>query len=346
MRKKGVLVATVGILTALLAIAYLSVSLPRGAQTTTSNRSCSLQLLQSIPLKNIVGRLDHLAVDLTQKKLFLAAFANNSLISASLVSGTVIKSIGNLSQPQGVLLVPGSSTVYLSNGGDGSLDAFDSNSLSIIRRISFSSDPDNLRYDSGSKLLYVGYGAGGIAVVNTSSGRIIKTVGLIGHPESFQLEVSGPRIFVNVPAGSYVAVLDRNTSSIVSRWLIPNARGNYAMALDERDHRLFISTREPPQLVVMDTDSGNIITRIVTPQDPDDIYYDVSNGCIYVAEGQGFISIIKQVDSNHYSEAENLPTSRGARTALLVPELSRLYLAAPSTNTTQAEIRVYEVSSA
>ena len=93
----------------------------------------------------------------------------------------------------------------------------------------------------------------------------------------------------------------------------------------------------------MDTNSGNIVSKLTVPQDPDDIYYDSGNGCVYVSAGEGYISIIKQVDSNHYSVVENMPTSPGARTALLVPAQNRLYLAAPGTNTTQAEILVYKV---
>ena len=342
-RRKLVLTGTVAILIFATVISFVAFSSLRNKEGA-SGAMCSLRLLQSVQLKGLSGRLDHMAVDTKANRLFLAALANNSLIVVDLVSGTVFRSIRNLSEPQDVLYVPDTSTVYVSNGGSGLLEALDSSSFSRTGTISFPSDPDNLRYDASSKLLFVGYGLGGIGVVNTTTGRIEEKIELVGHPESFQLEASGPRIFVNVPTGSYVAVIDRTTSSVVSRWPIPNATGNFAMALDENHHRLFIGTRDPPQLVIMDTNSGNVITQVRISQDPDDIFYDALNGCIYVAAGQGYVDIIKQLDSNRYIVVESQATSAGARTALFVPEQNRLYVAAPRTNDTDAKILVYGLS--
>src|SRR5439155_21804030 len=148
---------------------------------------------------------------------------------------------------------------------------------------------DNLRYDPSAKLLYVGYGKGALAVVDPDHAKKIADIPLDGHPESFQLEQSGQRIFVNVPSAKQVAVVDREKKTVIAKWIINDAQANFPMALDESNHRLFIGCRRPAKLLVLDTDSGKTIASPECCGDADDVYYDAASKRIYLTGGEGCI---------------------------------------------------------
>ncbi len=314
--------------------------------STTNNPQ--LKLIQTIPLPNVNGRIDHMDIDLQHQKLFVAELENNSVDVIDLTTGKRIQSITNgLQEPQGVLFVPEFNKVFISNGGNGIVKIFDTNSFKPLNDIKFSEDADNIRYDDNTKLVYVGYGNGGIGIINTKDNKIIANINLPGHPESFQIEKKGKdnnnQLFVNIPYSNLITVIDKNKKSISNNQLLSNYRGNFPMALDDANHRLFIGTRDPPKIVVLDTQSGKIISSLDISRDPDDIFYDSINKHIYVSAGEGFINIIEQKDKDHYYMLDNVATSPGSRTSFLVQEINRLYLAVPKHNNHNAEIRVYEI---
>jgi len=105
---------------------------------------------------------------------------------------------------------------------------------------------------------------------------------LDAHPESFQLEKDGARIYVNLPKSRKIAVVDRAKRAIVATWPVGMALANYPMALDEIDHRLFVITRFPARLIVLHTTTGKIVQRLPAVGDCDDVFYDQSRKRIYV----------------------------------------------------------------
>ena len=120
------------------------------------------------------------------------------------------------------------------------------------------------------------------------AGDVYKTE---GHPESFQVEASGGHIFANVPdAGNVVESIDKKTGA-VTKWPLQGLRSNYAMALNEPDHRLFTITRKTPMMVVLDTESGKEVARLRAAGECDDVFFDASRKRIYVIGGEGFISV-------------------------------------------------------
>jgi hypothetical protein len=168
---------------------------------------------------------------------------------------------------------------------------------------------------------------------------------LAGHPESFQIEKSGNRIFVNVPSENSITVAERGKHQAISNWT-PSASQNFPMALDESNHRLFVGTRDPAKLIIINTDTGKEVATLDTVKDVDDISYDFANKQIYVSGGEGFIEVFKQQqDADHYSLISKVPTSAGARTSLFVPELKQLYLAVPQHDNKDAELRIYSINS-
>jgi DNA-binding beta-propeller fold protein YncE len=294
-----------------------------------------------IPMPAVEGRIDHLAVDVAGKRLFVAALGNNTVevIDISAMRGT--KSITGLHEPQGIRFVPDRNRVVVANGGDGSTVFYDGTSLSAVHTAKTSGDADNVRYDPKASRVYVGYGDGALGAFDPD-GKPLGNIKLAAHPESFQLESAGPRIFVNVPSAGHVAVVDRDKQSVSATWRVTAAGANYPMGLDEPNHRLFLGCRRPAKLLVYDTASGNLVTSIDIVGDTDDLFYDPAKKRLYVIGGEGFITVLEQQDADHYRQLQKIPTSAGARTGLFVPELGKLFLAVPHRGAQRAEIRVYD----
>ena len=301
-----------------------------------------LRLIQTIPLRNVEGRIDHMAVDLKGQRLFLAALGNNTVEIVDLRAGKHIETITGLHEPQGVAFVPEFNKIFVANAKGGACDVFDGSSFKLIKSIKLSDDADNIRYDTANRHVYVGYGSGGLGIIDAATGDQLGEIKLEGHPESFQLEKSGPRIFVNIPTSQKIIVVDREKRAATATWPTSGATGNFPMALDETHHRLFVGFRNPAKLTVFDTESGKMVADLESPGDADDIFYDGTRQRIYISGGEGFIGIVQQQDADRYKTLTKIPTASGARTSFFVPELGRLYLAVPHRGTQKAEVRVYE----
>jgi DNA-binding beta-propeller fold protein YncE len=301
-----------------------------------------LRLIQTIPLRNVEGRIDHMAVDLKGERLFIAALGNNTVEIVDLRAGKHTGTIGGLHEPQGVGFVAEFNKIFVANAQSGACEVFDGSSFKRIKSIKLSDDADNIRYDAAARRVYVGYGSGALGIIDAATGDQLGEIKLDGHPESFQLEKSGPRIFVNIPTSQRIAVVDREKPAAITAWSVGGAMANFPMALDETHHRLFVGFRKPAKLMVYDTESGKVIANLDSPGDADDLFYDGTRQRIYISGGEGFIGIIQQQDADHYKSLTKIPTASGARTSLFVPELGRLYLAVPHRGTQRTEIRVYE----
>jgi DNA-binding beta-propeller fold protein YncE len=309
-----------------------------------STGNSSLSLVQKIPLQNVTGRIDHLGVDKEGVRLFVAELGNNSVDIIDLREGKRISSLTTgPNEPQGIAFVPELNRLFVANRADGSVDIFDGTTFTLLQTIKLNGDADNIRYDSNNGLVYVGYGNGGLAVINASSGEKLGNIPLPGHPESFQIEKFGNKVFVNVPDDDSIIVADKKNLKVISKWSLTSATQNFPMALDEANHRLFVGFRNPAKVIVYDTESGREVASFNTAKDVDDIFYDAANKQIYVSGGEGAVDIFKQRDTDHYDLVNRIQSVQGARTSLFIPELNQLYLAVPEHRGQEAQIQVYQV---
>ena len=324
-------------LRALSVLLMLAWACPASAQAAEA-----LRLAGTVPLPNVEGRIDHFSVDVKGGRLFMSALGNNTVEVIDLRTGTRTHAISGLNEPQGVLYVPELNKIFVANGQGGVCKVFDGTSLKLLDSIDFGDDADNVRYDPAAKLVYVGYGTGALGIINPATDKRMSDIRLEGHPESFQLEPGGTRIFVNVPSAHHVAIVDRVTLQVLARWILPRARDNFPMALDPADHRLFVATRTPARVFVLSSDSGKVIADVETTGDADDMFYDSARKRIYVSGGEGFLSVISQDDADHYRVLTRIPSASGARTSFFVSEFGRLYLAVPRRKLQSAAIRIYQ----
>jgi hypothetical protein len=301
-----------------------------------------LLLEKEIALPGVAGRIDHFSVAVAGRRVFIAALENGSVEILDTRQGERTAEIKGLEEPQGVFYDSKTRRLYVATGGDGKLRIYDEKLLTVRGTIEFGGDADNVRYDQRMRDIWVGYGNGGIGIVN-STGQNVGSVDLGTHPESFQFEQNGDRVYVNVPKQFGITVVDRKKRAAVAKWGLGGQFANYPMALDDANKRLFVGCRLPARLVVLDTTSGRIVTSMPTVGDTDDVFYDPVRQLVYVIGGEGAVEVLRQHDQDHYEPVRRITTAPGARTGLFVPAFNRLFVAVPHRGLQSARVLVYEV---
>ena len=262
-----------------------------------------LSLEAHIPLPSVKGRIDHFSVDVKGQRLFVAAVENHTLEVIDLKLGQRVHTIVDLAEPQGVFYDPRTNHLFVSCGLDGVTKVFDGDTFQVLATVKFPDDADNIRYDPRSKGVIVGYagakqlrkreeGTGGLGFID-SSGKKTGDIVIDAHPESFQLEKSGSRIFVNVPEKKEIEVIDAVKRSVVARWPV-SPEDNFPMAIDEIHHRLFLGVWKPPQLLVLDTDTGKQVAAGEIAGKTDDLFYNSSRHRVYVLTSEGSLEVFEQ----------------------------------------------------
>ena len=322
----------------LMVFSFLSLVLPSGLRAAQG-----LEPAASIGLPSVKGRIDHFGVDVKRQRLFVAALGNDTLEVVDVKSSRRERSLGGFGEPQGILYLPELNRLFVANGSANRVDILDGASLARIKSVEGLDDADNVRYDAGARRVYVGYGKGALRALDPATGDPSGDIRLAGHPESFQLETRGARIFVNVPPARHVAVVDRAKNAVVATWNLPGAESNYPMALDELGRRLFVGARKPAVLLVYDIDSGKVVAKQPIGRDTDDLFFDPARKRLYIICGEGRIDIVRQENPDHYSLEGTVRTAPRARTGLFVPEERRLYVAAPAIGTSPAKLLAYRV---
>jgi hypothetical protein len=298
-----------------------------------------LTLAETIPLGEVKGRLDHMAIDLRRERLFVAELANNSLAVIDLTAGKLAQWIEGLSEPQGVAYAPETDKLFIANGGSGVVQMRKGDDLTLLREITLGDDADNIRQDGPDRII-VGYGGGALAVLDAANGDRIADIALAAHPEAFQPEPGGDRIFVNEPRALRTAVIARASGQETARWGAPGAAANFPMALDVKGRRLFVVYRMPAQIAAFDTRNGALLSQLATCRDADDVFHDAARDRVYVICGEGAVAVL-DASQGGLHELSRLQTRLGARTGLFAPERDRLFVAVPAHAGRPAEIRAY-----
>jgi DNA-binding beta-propeller fold protein YncE len=304
-----------------------------------------LRLIQTIPLEDGRGRIDHMALDPARQRLFVAELGNDSVAVVDLRAAKMSRRLTGVAEPQGIAYVPGLDRLFVTSGETGSVAVFEGAKLARAKEIALDSDADNIRYDPTEQELYVGFGNGALGRIAPAGEAHVNDIALSGHPESFQLQSKGPMIFVNVPDAGDIEIVDRNQGAKIASWPLAGTRANFPMALDEEGHRLIVATREPAALIVLDTQTGKELARIEVCGDADDVFYDARRRQLYVSCGDGTLDVLALPQATPPTRAAKLTTAVGARTSLFAPAQDRLYVAVPHRGGQPAEILVYQPTS-
>jgi YVTN family beta-propeller protein len=283
-----------------------------------------LVLEAKIPLGDVSGRIDHMAFDAAHQRLFVAELGNDSVGVVDVEAKKTIRTISHLKEPQGVGYVASSDTLYVANANDGSVRLFRGSDYAPAGTIDLGDDADNVRVDAKTGQVFIGYGSGGIAVLDAAAGQRRGDIKLRGHPEAFQL-APADRIYVNVPDERQIAVLDRTTQKQVASWPTRDGRGNFPMALGDDGARVVTVFRNPPRLAVLSATDGRTLASTEVCGDADDVFVDARRHRLYVSCGEGVVDVLERRPDG-YVRLARVPTSSGARTSLFIPELDRLFV--------------------
>lgn len=298
-----------------------------------------LSLAYSVPLPGVKGRFDHFAISADGTRLAVAALGNNTVEIIDLTAKKHLLSMPGQHKPCGVLFSADGKNLYASNGDDGSFKTIVITDGTIAGSLPKLDDADNVRRDADQ--FYIGYGGGALAVVNVADGKLSHSIPLPAHPESFQLETNGPRLFVNVPGAQQVAVVDREKKAVTATWKLDKWHSNFPMALDEPNHRLFIGCRQPAVVVVLDTTDGHELAHTEISGDTDDLFYDAKGQALYVSCGAGFLDTLAVKADSNLQRTGHQPTRTGARTAYFSAALDTFWVAVPQGGGKDAELRAF-----
>jgi len=326
---------------ALVALAMLVPGVVRsGAQTPEAQ---FLNLEAKISLGDVRGRIDHMAIDPVRNRLFVAELGNDTVGVVDLNSRQVIHRIKELKEPQGVGYEPSADMLYVANAGDGSVRMYQGGDFKETGRIELGDDADNIRIDAGTNRVLVGYGNGGIAVIDAAKKTKIAAFAVPAHPEGFLFDPKSNRIFVNIPKTRAIAVIDNSTGKQTATWPMTNAGGNFPIAFDDDAQRVLVAFRTPARLGAFSAADGRSVASVDLCGDADDVFVDQKRHRVYASCGQGFIDVFDTQDPG-YRRLARIPTIPGARTSYFVPSLDRLFLAARATASEPAAIWVFRAA--
>ncbi|GEM_PF-193318 len=321
-----------------------------------STASAPLRLVQTISLKDIDGDFDHFGLDLKGNRLFLTAEDHKSIEVFDLKSGRHLRSVGGFGEPHYVRYLPQANKLVVVDGGAAEVKFLKGDTYAPIDSVKLMEDADSSAFDPSTGYLYTVNGGKGanlkysaVSITDTNTDKHIADIRIESPQlEAIALEPSSPRMFVNDTANSRVLVIDREKRAIVETWPITAGQKNSPMALDEANHRLLVVTRTPPRLVVLDSTSGKQVASLPSATGADDIFLDPARKRIYVSTRAGVVVVYGQTDADHYQVVANVPSSPGGKTAIFVPELSRLYVAVckadgSKVGSKMASVKVFDV---
>jgi DNA-binding beta-propeller fold protein YncE len=311
-----------------------------------------LRLIQAIPLPNVHGYIDHMDADVEGKRLFVPTVDNGSLEVVDLTNGRVIRSIPGFKTPAGASYVPELNKLFVTSKGDGMVRVFRGDTLDLIDSIKLELGPNRVMYDPVTKFLYVGYGGrdagfeyGRIGVIDAQSHKLLgDMIFETNRPGEILLDRAARRILISESYADRIDVFDARDLQLLLTW---SSRGRLPvdMGFDPIRHRLFVGTRQPPEMTVYDSDSGQEVVSLPTVETMDGVDYDARNKRVYVSGGLGLetgVYVYQQIDADHYELIGKVPIRGGAGTSHWVPGLNRYFVAAPTYEKQDAAILVFE----
>lgn len=296
----------------------------------------------------VKGNFDHFGIDLKRNRLFATAEDYRSVLVFDVGTGKILRRIPGVGRPHAILYLPQTDRLYVTDGGDGSVRVYEGQRYEPIARVPLLKDADAIGFDPSRSLLYIDNGGGDagqthsmLSVVDTTSNTKRQDIRIEGATlEAMALDAYRPRIYVNDKATNEVVVVNRLTNAIEARWPLTMERENVAMALDEQRQRLFIGCRSG-HVIVMDTNTGKELQSLTIHKGVDDLIYDPGTRRLYAAT-DGFLDVFDQTSLDQYASRGSVATGAKARTARLVPELNRLFVAVPQAGITAAQVLVFE----
>lgn len=322
-------------LTALAAVVALAGCNTSAEKTDAKPAAAPLTLAGTTDVQNYKGDFDHFAVDEKGNRLFLAGEENHELDVFDRKSGAIVKRLPGYGAPHSLWYTPATNELLVIDGEKPS-PVLDADTLQVKRSYALPKGADSAGWDPAAHHLWIVTGGKDVPQpdcnlieVDPATGKTFASVHFdANHVEAMAMESAGPRLFINVTDKNRLAIVDRRAGKILAQWPIKEAEQNAVIAYDEKTHRLFIVSRKPGKLIILNADTGATVAVLKAPERTDQMVWDADNRRIYVTGGEGYISVVEQDDADHYRETARVKSLPGAKTAILDSAQHRLWVAA------------------
>lgn len=333
----------------LIAVAFASIPLSLGWSAAHAKPAAApLRLIAAIPLPHVNGRIDHFSADAPGGRLFISALGNHTVEVVDVRSEKWVRSLPAVRKPQGEYYAADLSKLFTADGSDGDVKVYRGSDLRRLATVKLDLGPDAEAYDPSTRRLYVGYGGedagksyGEVGIIHAATDTHLGDIRTAAHPGAILVGEPGRTLFITVPKAHEIAQIDARTGRIVATWK-SGAGSPVSLALDRRQGRLFVGTRDPAAVEVFDSRSHRLITSLPSVGLMDGLFYDARHDRIYASGGEGYVAVYRQLSANRYAEIAKVPTAANARTSLWVPQLDRYYVAVPPDGSQGARILVFE----
>jgi hypothetical protein len=327
------------------------------ARAKAAEPQAPVTLLSTTYLPEITGDFDHFAVDLKRNHLFVSAEVHLSVEMFDLKTGAHLQSIGGFKTPHSVAFASEKDELLVADGGDSALILLSGDDFHRIDRVQLidgsatgkGDSPDAAYYDAANRLYYIGNGGisanlpdSEISVFSVDQGKLTDKISIPGNNvESMGIDHIHHRLYVNIRDKHQIGVVDLVTKKVIATWTAPGLQKNTALAIDEKNERIFVAGRNPGIFYVFDN-NGKVVGQKSCANINDDMTWDPVLKRVYVSGTQG-LSIFHQDSPDTYTNIADIPTN-GGKTSFYVPQVKQFYVVHPKTDVDIAGLLVYRVN--
>jgi YVTN family beta-propeller protein len=287
---------------------------------TAFSQSTAFKVIKTYPIASS-GGWDYIAVN--KQKLYVSHGSQVNILDEN--TGDSIGFIPGTTGVHGIAFYNDLNKGYTSNGRLNNVFVFDLNSNKILKEIATGDNPDAISYDNFSKKIITCNGKSkSLSIIDPVNDAVIATVDLGGKPEEAVSNGKG-KLFINLEDKNEIAVVDMKTFSVLSRWPIAPGEAATGLAMDTKTNRLFAGC-DNKMMVVVNADNGKVITSLPIGESCDGVVFDPKQNLVFTSNGEGNITVIKEINENKFAVVQTIPTKATARTIAIDPANQTLFL--------------------
>jgi DNA-binding beta-propeller fold protein YncE len=281
------------------------------------------KLAKTIPVPGD-GGWDYVSVDTAGRRVYVSHGNQVEVIDAD--SNEVKGTIADLKGVHGIAVASDLGRGFISNGRGDNVTIFDLKTLKPIGDpVTTGKNPDAILYDPSTKRVFAFNGRDGSAtVIDAAEGKALGTIDLGGKPEFGAADGAG-NVFVNLEDKDTIVKLDAKKMTVLERWPLAPGEGPSALAMDVKNHRLFVGCHNK-MMVVVNSETGKVVDHQPIGERVDAVAFDPETGMAFASCGDGTVTVIHEDDPDKYSVAETVKTKTGSRTMTVDPKTHDLFL--------------------
>lgn len=269
------------------------------------------------------GGWDYLLADAATRRLYVSHATQVEVLDID--NGAIIGKVSGTSGVHGIALAPDLGRGFTSNGRSATVTIFDLGTLATVGEVPSGKNPDAILYDPVTRRIFTfNRGSEDSTVIDAASGAVVGTIRLGGKPEFAATDGTG-RVYVNLQDRNAVAELDSVKLTVEHSWPLAPGEDPTGMAIDARNHLLFIGCGNR-KMVVLDTKSGRVVATLPIGSGVDANAFDSEKGLVFSSNGDGTLTVVREESPRRFVLVENVSTRKGARTMALDPKTHEVFL--------------------